>query len=234
MSKKLTNLYKQATKLFPGVDLDTNDCAQWENDTIEVCGCEEACACEELAQLPWGRHVVNTSAYQELEPIPLPSSFDKLPDGWSSLARKEEKLRVAQAEEALEALRGHIAHKSFLYRENTNWATGKRGRTKSYDEINEVEQKMRSKIKVYESAIWALARLGVAHKYPRFQKITRADTKAVTAVFDPNRRGQRNEGLSWIWQVMVDGKQDKKGYVRERQCFRRFCISWDVRLTSFI
>jgi hypothetical protein len=115
----------------------------------------------------------------------------------------------------LEALRGNIAHKSFLYRNNCNWATGKQGRTKSYDKINELERKMRSNIKVYDCAVWALARLSLAGKYSHFKQITRADTKAVTAVFDPNKRGQRNESLSWIWQVIVEGKQDKKGCVRE-------------------
>jgi hypothetical protein len=92
LAKKLANLYKQATKLFPGVDLDSFDTSQWESDVIEVCVYEEECTCKELAQLPWGRCVVDTSAYRELAPIPLPSTFDVLPQGWSSIAKQEEKL----------------------------------------------------------------------------------------------------------------------------------------------
>lgn len=59
---------------------------------------------------------------------------------------------------------------------------------------------MQSHIKKYEPARWALSQLGVSDKYPHFLPITRTDTKAVTAVFDPNKRGDRNAGMSWIWR----------------------------------
>ncbi|KAJ3531308.1 hypothetical protein NMY22_g8207 [Coprinellus aureogranulatus] len=222
LSKRIRGLYEQAVQLFSGYDLEAEQACQWDDDSVEICVCETECSCEELAQLPWGRHVPDFSSHPELDPIPLPSSFDILPEGWQPYRNQEEKLRVAQAEEALEALRGHIAHKSFLYRTNKTWSTGKRGRTRAYDEINNVEAAMRMQIKYYESAVWALGRLGLASKYTRFQSISRADTRAVTSVFDPNRRGERNEGLSWIWQVPIEGvdgkgatNQEKEGYLQE-------------------
>lgn len=148
----------------------------------------------------------------EVSPIPLPSSFDARPAGWVRVSNLEEELRVAQAEEALEALRVDISHKSFLYLENRDWATGKRERTRGYDRINAVEANMRLHIKKYECARWALGRLGVGGKYPQFLPLTRADTKAVTAVFNPNKRGERNAGMSWIWrgrgEAEVDGEMD--------------------------
>ncbi|KAI0071322.1 hypothetical protein K474DRAFT_1580866, partial [Panus rudis PR-1116 ss-1] len=35
----------------------------------------------------------------------------------------------------------------------------------------------------------------------RYQKLTKKDLAASTAVVDPNTRGQRNEKFSWIWHV---------------------------------
>ncbi|KAJ3533206.1 hypothetical protein NMY22_g7429 [Coprinellus aureogranulatus] len=215
LTKRLDKLYDIAADLFSDIDLD-HEGNQWENDCVEVCVCEEECSCEELAELPWFREPVDVSSHSELLPLPLPSSFEELPPGWKVFAKQEEKLRVAQAEEALESLRGAIAEKSYLYRGNKSFATGKRGRTRQYQDINEIESRMRLQIKYYESALWALMRLGVYKKYGRFQRITRADTKAVTAIFDPNRRGERNASLSWLWHIDLGGAKVSDGdYLRE-------------------
>ena len=171
-----------------------------------------------MAELPWFHHSVDTDSYEELSPIPLPSSFDVLPFGWKDYAKQEEKLRVAQADEALEALRGEIADKSFLYRDNRDFATGKRGRTRIYRGINEVERRMRFHIKCYESTRWALARLGGkggTKKYARFQRVDRTDTRAVTSIFDPNRAGERDANLSWLWQASTGGDSTKSDYLKE-------------------
>lgn len=216
LAKRVRQFHEDGKQLFTGVDLVSHVGEQWDEDQVEVCVCEEECSCAELDQLPTGRVIFDTSS-DELALIPLPSSFDALPEGWQDVAQTEVGLRVAQAEEALEALRGEIAHKSCLYRGKRELASGGRGVTRSYDEINAVEARMRSHVKVYESARWALERLGVAAKYPRFHPLSRVDTKAVTAVFDPNKPGERNKELSWIWTMNVQVESANKEYLIERK-----------------
>jgi hypothetical protein len=104
----------------------------------------------------------------ELSIVPLPSSFEVLPEGWSSIAKKEEELRVAQANEALEFLRADIGHKSYLYHANRSLANSKRERTHGYDSINAIEQSMCLNAQKYQLAQWALGRLGMAGNYPQF------------------------------------------------------------------
>ncbi|KAJ3503219.1 hypothetical protein NMY22_g18324 [Coprinellus aureogranulatus] len=213
LAQRVTSVFRQAAKLFPNIDFNSRTGRQWVNDTVEICVCEEECSCDDdvnhltsdsdsLGELPM-RDGPLADSDQELTPLPLPSSFDRKPHGWDRVCNLEEELRVAQANEALEEVRLDIGHKSFLYLENREWSTGKRERTRGYDRINAVESNLRSHIKKYESARWALHRLGLASRYPQFHPLTRADTRAVTAVYNPNKRGDRNAGMSWIWRRHV-------------------------------
>ncbi|RXW11360.1 hypothetical protein EST38_g14495 [Candolleomyces aberdarensis] len=155
----------------------------------------------------------NSKEDVELSIIPLPSSFDVLPDGWMDLAQTEEELRVAQANEALELLRSDIGHKSYLYRANRALANGKRERTRGYDSINAVERSMRINAQKYRLALWALERLSVATKYPQFQALVREDTKAVTAIYDPNKPGLRTDIMSWIWKINIKEDSETHNYL---------------------
>ncbi|KAF5319975.1 hypothetical protein D9611_011068 [Ephemerocybe angulata] len=209
---KLMNIfYEEAEDLFPDIKLDELQAQPWGNEE-EACVCEDECICEEERE--------RTKAFlrgseAELSPVPLPSGFKQLPDGWAEVAEKEEVLRVAQAEEALEALRNDIVRKSRLYRANRGLAVGKRERTRGYDAINEVERSMRYHVKRYNSAFWALNQLGVADRYPRFEELTREHTIAVTTVYDPNKAGARDEELSWIWHLNVQGDSENSAYIEE-------------------
>jgi hypothetical protein len=194
---RLNDLYSRASSLFPSVKLDR--LITKRPDVHEICACEEACGCIAQEQVrPW-----EDNRNAEYAVVPLPSSLDKLPPGWQVLAKREEDLRVAQANEAVEALRSDIANKSYLYRANRSLAQGKRERTRGYDTINSVESLMRINGQRYKLATWALSRLGASEKYPQFQILTRTDTKAVTAIYEPNKPGQRTDDLSWIWKLSV-------------------------------
>ncbi|KAJ3533262.1 hypothetical protein NMY22_g7406 [Coprinellus aureogranulatus] len=199
LAKRVTTFLHEFSALFPSLDQSSSSLQHWANDAIEICVCEGDCLCGAMAELPLAREDVDESSV-ELSKLPLPSSFNRKPSSFARARTIEEDLRVAQADEALEALRTDIGHKSFLYLENRDWAMGKRERTRSYDRINAVEANMRINIKRYDSARWALDRLGVLSRYPQFLPISRADTKAVSAVYDPNRRGDRNAGMPWIWR----------------------------------
>lgn len=211
---RINSFHKVGKKLFPLLNLSEHAGAQWDHDEVEVCVCEEDCSCEELAELPMGRVVFNANSV-EFSPLPLPSSFDKRPKGWGSVKEVEIRLRVAQAEEALEELRGDIGEKSYLYRAKRALAGGGKRVTRSYDEINAIEAKMRLRVKVYENARWALKRLGVADEYPRFRPLNRTNTKAITAVYNPNIEGERNSQLSWIWTMNVQQDSATDEYLAE-------------------
>jgi hypothetical protein len=191
---RLNDFYSRAASLFPSLKLDR--LISKRPDLHNICACEETCGC--MAQEEPRSWEDNQKA--EYAVVPLPSSFDKLPVGWEVLAKREEVLRVAQANEALEALRSDIANKSYLYRSNQNLAQGKRERTRGYDAINSVEKSMRINGQRYKLATWALSRLGASDNYPQFQPLTRMDTKAVTAIYNPNKPGLRTDDLSWIWK----------------------------------
>ncbi|KAF5338268.1 hypothetical protein D9611_014611 [Ephemerocybe angulata] len=208
---KLMNIFfEEAEDLFPDIKLEELQARPWGNEE-EPCVCEEDCICEEERER---MKSFLSGSEVELSALPLPSAFLQLPDGWEEVAEKEEALRVAQAEEALEALRNDIVEKSRLYRANRGLAVGKRERTRGYDAINEVERSMRYHVKRYNSALWALGELGVADRYPRFEELTRAHTIAVSSVYDPNKPGSRDEELSWIWHLNV-GDSDNSVYMEE-------------------
>ena len=148
--------------------------------------------------------------------IRLPSSFGRV----TSLGKLqphglvEFDLRKGQANDALHNIRLHVAEKSFLYgsgvRKGTTTANlGHRGRQKAFNEVHVLDAKIRQQARIYECARKAMESLGVSaedqKKYPRLLK---SDTNASTAVIDFNARGQRNEGLSWIWRTTHALTQD--------------------------
>ena len=141
--------------------------------------------------------------------IRLPSSFGRA----SSLGRLqphgqvEFDLRKGQANDALHSIRLHVAEKSFLYgggvRKGTNTTNlGHRGRQKAFNEVHVLEAKIRHQARIYECARKAMETLGMSSEDQKhYPKLLKADTNASTAVVDFNARGQRNEGLSWIWRT---------------------------------
>ncbi|KAG2017263.1 hypothetical protein CC2G_006788 [Coprinopsis cinerea AmutBmut pab1-1] len=148
--------------------------------------------------------------------IPLPSSFDRLPALMKSASRKEIKLRVAQANDALEAIRTEIGHKSYLYRSNIRLADGKKQKTRGYAAVKAANQAIRLSIRVYEQARWALQRLGATtDTLARFKPIVKEDTRAITAIYRPNEPGQTKSRLSWIWGVDVQGDSSNSPYLEE-------------------
>lgn len=198
LSKRIDAYYEKGTKLFNGLDVEILRLRSIKQQ--ELCICEDPvneCNCEPETD---GETDGEDEKEVEIEdvPIPLPSTASDLPARWKSEIAKEERLRVAQAHEALDSLRSHIAHKSYLYRGNKKLASGKRGRKTVYGQINTIESSMRLECKRYSLARAALLNLNVLHKHSELQELTNADTKAVITVWDPNARGQRDKGLSWI------------------------------------
>jgi hypothetical protein len=194
---RLNDFYSRAAGLFPSIRFDR--IRGQGHQVQDVCTCKADCNCS-VAE---GARSQNDGEQAEHAIVLLPSSFATLPEGWDGLAHREESLRVAQANEALEAVRSDIGNKSYLYRANRSLATGKRERTRGYDAINGVERSMRINAQRYKIARWALHRLAKVDKYPQFQVLSSADTRAVTAIYDSNMPGLRTDDLSWIWKMNV-------------------------------
>ena len=150
-----------------------------------------------------------TALSAEQQTIRLPSAFgrDACLMRLRPHAQVELDLRRGQANDALHTIRLHVAEKSFIYgvgvRKGANTTNlGHRGRQKAFSEAHVLEAKIRHQARIYETARQCMEKLGMStqdrEKYPKLMK---SDTNASTAVVDFNARGQRNEGLSWIWRT---------------------------------
>lgn len=159
---------------------------------------------------PVSRRVI-TLGEQEALPaeqitLPLPSAYGvRLCQGrLAPAARIELRLREGQANDTLHELRVAIAHKSFIYRTQlrknaptTSFVT----RLRSHDDAFTVQSTIGYTARIYSRCRSAMEALDAPKRLlDRYQCLSPTDIVASTAVMDPNARGQRNAGLSWIWQ----------------------------------
>ncbi|KAK7678294.1 hypothetical protein QCA50_018642 [Cerrena zonata] len=150
----------------------------------------------------------------ECLPIPLPSSFGKVAckTRLQGLAAIELDLRIGQANDSLRYLRIAIGQKSFNFRTKFRPASGNSGyknRLRSYAEKHTLQMSIDQAAQIYTSARRALDILGASPDVlSRFKVLNKTDLAASTAVIDPNARGERNNGLSWIWHTQHDPGED--------------------------
>ncbi|EAU81827.2 hypothetical protein CC1G_12943 [Coprinopsis cinerea okayama7 len=203
----IDSFYEAATHLFPDADLESLKCDLPPSDDVLVDG-------EDEEDNPFSL----THNQMEEVRLPLPSCLSSSISSTSiELAgSKELKLRLSQADDALEGIRNDIGHKSYLYRSNVRLAEGKKQKTRGYAAVKNVNDSLKNHVKVYNQARWAMRRLGAdAKTLQRYRPIAPGDTKAVTAIYNPNARGQRNKSLSWIWTMDVAGDSAKSEYLEE-------------------
>ena len=152
--------------------------------------------------------VVNQlSAETQLIRLPSTYSRDNCSKSVVALSPVEKDLRMGQANDALHSVRLCIADKSYRYRKKvrnaaTNPNASYRGRQKAFADAHAVDADIRKYARIYESARKALVALGLSEEEEdMYRPLKPKDSQASTAVVDFNARGQRNEGLSWIWQT---------------------------------
>lgn len=150
----------------------------------------------------------------ERQPIPLPSSFGKAAcrTRLQGLAAIELDLRVGQANDALRYLRIAIGQKSFNFRTKFRAATGNpsyKNRLRNYAENQTLQMTIDQAAQVYTSSRRAMELLGAPKEIlAKFKVLLKTHIASSTAVVDPNARGERNKGLSWIWHTQHDPEED--------------------------
>jgi len=128
--------------------------------------------------------------------------------GYGSFAEQEKALRIGQMNDSLHGLRLAISRKAVVFR-GLRSAKSKNKKTRSWDEIMQVDGSVRHHARVYCRARTAFKRLGAGEaELARFQPLTRAQLSVTTARIDPSLRGQRDASLAWFWSmdVQADGR----------------------------
>jgi hypothetical protein len=135
--------------------------------------------------------------------ILLPSSL-----GWEwcvghsvqSLAKKEARLRHAQANDAIHSMRLALGFKSALFRDQVRHAKSQRTKTRAWDAIHSVDTTVHQHARNYSMARDAF--LKIQHAYedgPELPKLRSEDLRVSTAILGSAQIGQRNTQLPWIW-----------------------------------
>jgi hypothetical protein len=148
----------------------------------------------------------------ENAPLLLPSNIGLarcIALGYESFAQQEKALRVGQMNDSLHGLRLAISRKAVVFRDGLRNARSKNKRTRSWDEILQVDGSVRHHARVYCRARAAFIRLGAdTSEVARYQPLTHAQLSVTTARIDPSLRGQRDSSLAWFWSmdVQADGQ----------------------------
>jgi hypothetical protein len=135
--------------------------------------------------------------------ILLPSSL-----GWEwcvrhsvqSLAKKEARLRHAQANEAIHSMRVALGFKSALFRNQIRHAKTQRTRTRAWDAVHSTDTTAHQHARSYSMARDAY--LKIRHAYedgPELPQLRSEDLRVSTAILGAAQVGQRNTQLPWIW-----------------------------------
>jgi len=142
----------------------------------------------------------------------------------------EIQLRVAQANNALKRLREAIGYKSFLYWSRIRPEKTKKHITQAYDAIHASNHEIKSALRAYNQARWALNQLDA----PRdtcdpYKPIRKKDTRALTMVYDGNAQGQRNIALPWFWNMAVADDSSGSTYMEQGK-IHHFCLGHELSL----
>ena len=148
--------------------------------------------------------------------VPLPSQVTTLPKVYQDASETEIALRIGEANDALQGIRTEIGYKSYLYRAQIRPYKGKNRRTRGWENIKRSDRELKFHQNVYTHALSALKNLNAsADILAQYKEITKEDLKTVTAVSEPNARGQSKEKLAWFWSLDVAGDSDGSEHLDE-------------------
>ncbi|TEB24072.1 hypothetical protein FA13DRAFT_1797607 [Coprinellus micaceus] len=161
--------------------------------------------------------LVKREAYQE--PVPLPSRIRELPEVLSAAREFEIELRVGEANDALASIREGIAYKSYTYLENIRPAKSKVKKTRGWTTIKTQDDELKTHVRRYKECRKALVQLGADDAIlRRFQVLSEKEghLRTVTAIAEPNARGQMSEKAAWFWGM--DMAEDANGNPYMGEC----------------
>lgn len=160
----------------------------------------------------------------------MPSALGKkqcAKQGWASMVNQEMELRVGQADESLEKLRLALGHKSLLLRNSVRKATGQKGKTRAWNDVNKVEESIRREVAIYHRARAALMGLEAGEDIlNRYKPIKTEDLKMSGDIVEENRIGQRNDALAWFWRLDGAGQNPDDDWMQECKCFKNTEINY--------
>lgn len=174
---------------------------------------------------PWSKGKNPESNNVVTRHVPLPSqviSSPSIPRAYQDAKDTEIVLRMGEANDALQGIRTEIGYKSYVYRAQIRPYKGKNRRTRGWDNIKRSDAELKFHQKVYTNALAALRTLGAsAEVLAQYKDITKEDLRTVTAVSEPNARGQSKEKMAWFWSLDVAGDSDGSEHLEE--C--KFCVT---------
>ena len=149
--------------------------------------------------------------------VPLPSQVEgELPPALEQAAAVELELRIGEANDALQGVRTQIGFKSYIFRKQIRAWKGKKRRTRGYDNIERSNEELNIQRKLYSNALRALKNLGAGQEIlNKYKEIKKDDLRTVTAIAEPNSRGQSQVKLAWFWSLDVAGDSDGNEYMEE-------------------
>lgn len=160
--------------------------------------------------------------------ISLPSSLTPTVRQERSLAKAtqaELNLRVGQCNDALQAIRMAVGKKAFVYITKVRNAQGKKGKTKSYDEVKLAVKSLRHQAQLYRSSRKTLVLLGAdADIREKYQNLETNQLSTKNTFLDVNERGQKHENLAWYWKLDVAGDTKNDEMMEECTCSSIFSI----------
>jgi hypothetical protein len=149
---------------------------------------------------------------QDLE-LFLPSQIHNYIKCDHHLLTYEWQLRYAQAEAALNDIRGLILMRSLMYKSKSRHVRGQRQQTRSLKLLNRVEARIKSTAAKYRNVREALVSLSaplLEFKWvDSLRMLDDSDLVGLTSMDDTGSEGRKK--LTWIWNIQgIEGDSDKQ------------------------
>ena len=145
-------------------------------------------------------------------PILLPSTLGGewcTGHGATSLAKKEARLRYAQANDSIHGIRLALGFKSALYRTLVRHARTQQTKTRAWAAIQNIDNSVHYHARNYSIARDAYLRIQDILREPsELPELTPADLRVSTTILGAAEVGQRNKQLPWIWSFGISHSKD--------------------------
>lgn len=195
-----------------------------QEDVSDVCEEDVSDVCEEDEE---DKEEGNSS---EATIILMPSSM-KREDiqrlGLETLAAQELELRKGQAGDCLQSLRMALGHKAVLFRTRIRAAKTSTEKTRIWNDINVITNKVNKHVRAYRRAHKALHRLGAdSATLMQYQELQSKHLSLSADITEENRVGQRSDVLPWFWRLYGQNTDQHNTWMNECKCSSLYTCSY--------